>query len=63
MQFGLTPVQAIAAGSTAARAWLGFPAAASGGPADLVTYDTDSRLDLDTLTRPAAVVFGGERVV
>jgi imidazolonepropionase-like amidohydrolase len=62
-EYGLTPTQALAAGSTAARAWLGFPLVAPDGPADLVTFAVDPRVDLDELTRPAAVLFAGRLVV
>ncbi|MFN7979105.1 MAG: hypothetical protein U0P30_13295 [Vicinamibacterales bacterium] len=62
-QFGLTHTQAIAAGSTAARQWLGFTAAGADGVADLVLYDADPRADLAVLDRPSAVVFDGARVV
>ncbi|MDH4064441.1 MAG: amidohydrolase family protein [Acidobacteriota bacterium] len=62
VSLGLTPAQAIAAGSTRARAWLGFPEPIVGGSADLATFDADPRLDLDVLARPAAVVFDGVRV-
>ena len=61
--FGLTTTQALAAGSTAARAWLGFPTVEVGGVADLVLYDTDPRVDPAALDRPSAVVFDGARVV
>ncbi len=61
-RFGLTPSQTLAAGSTAARTWLGFSPFAAGAPADLVTYDADPRRDLAVLGNPAAVVFSGQRV-
>lgn len=62
-QFGLTPTHAIAAGSTAARAWLHFAPVEVGRTADLVLYDADPRADLAVLDRPSAVVFDGVRVV
>jgi imidazolonepropionase-like amidohydrolase len=61
-EFGLAPAQAIAAASTAVRAFLGLPALGCGAPADLVTYEADPRADLGVLARPAAIVFGGARV-
>lgn len=61
-RFGLTTTQSLAAGSTAARSWLGFPAVTSGATADLVTFDADPRKDLRALERPAAIVFGGRRI-
>lgn len=61
--YGLSPAQALDAGSVAARRWLGFPEVAPGGPADLVLFEDDPRQDLDALQRPAAVIVGGVRVV
>ncbi len=61
-EFGLTPAQALGAGSVQARAWLGFPAVGPGGSADLVTFDADPRRDLSGLARPAAVLMAGRRV-
>lgn len=57
--FGLTGAQALAAASTSARAWLGFPAPRTGEPADLVTFAADPRHDVSVLDRPAAIVFDG----
>lgn len=59
VQYGLTPAQAIGAGATTARAWLAFPSARAGEPADVVTFDADPRADLAVLARPAAIVFDG----
>jgi imidazolonepropionase-like amidohydrolase len=59
--YGLAPAQALVAGSTAARAFLGLPAANT--TADLVTFSADPRNDIAALARPAAVVAGGARVV
>lgn len=61
-EFGLAPAQAIAAASTAVRAYLGLPAFGRGAPADLVTYAADPRADLGVLAQPAAIMFGGARV-
>ena len=61
-RFGLTPAQAIAAASTGARAFLGFPAFEPGAPADLVTFAADPRRDLAVLAHPQAIVFGGRLV-
>ena len=44
----------LAAGSWAAREWLGFPGLVEGGLADLVVYDTDPRADLRVLRAPRA---------
>ena len=40
---GLPVEEALAAGSWAARAWLGEPAIEDGAPADLVLYAADPR--------------------
>lgn len=61
-QFGLTPRQALAAGSTAARAWLGFAPVDLGARADVATFQADPRVDQAALARPAAVVLEGARV-
>lgn len=57
--YGLSPSQALAAGSTDGRAWLGFRAVSVGEAADLVTFDADPRLRLETAKHPAAVLFDG----
>jgi imidazolonepropionase-like amidohydrolase len=60
---GMTGEQALAAGSWAAREWLGAPFALDpGDPADLVVYDADPRADPAVLTRPARVVLRGRIV-
>lgn len=59
---GLPAEAALAAGSWAARDWLGLPGLEEGAPADLVVYDTDPRTDLDSLQRPRRTVLRG-RVV
>jgi imidazolonepropionase-like amidohydrolase len=59
---GLPAEAALAAGSWAARSWLGLPCIEEGAPADVVVYDNDPRLDLDTLQRPQRMVLRG-RVV
>lgn len=60
--FGVPREAALAAGSTAARAWLRFPDVGAGDIADVVTYDADPRRDLSVLATPAAVVFGGVQI-
>ena len=52
----------VAAGSWAARAWLGFPGLVDGGLGDLVVYAEDPRADLRVLRDPARIVLRG-RVV
>jgi imidazolonepropionase-like amidohydrolase len=56
---GLPAEDALAAGSWAARTWLGLPGIEEGAPADLVVYDTDPRKDLDALERPRRMVLRG----
>ena len=54
---------ALAAGSWAARRWLGHPdALTDGAPADFVVLDSDPRRDLRVLQTPRFVVLRG-RVV
>jgi imidazolonepropionase-like amidohydrolase len=62
VEHGLTPAAALAAGTVAARTFLGLTAAAGGDPADLVTYDEDPREDPSALERPAAVLRRGRRI-
>jgi len=59
---GLPAEAAMAAGSWAARAWLGEPGIEDGAPADLVVYRSDPRRSLETLEHPALIVVGGRRV-
>jgi len=61
-ELGLTPTEALAAATTAAREFLDFPALHDGQPADLVTYADDPRDDPAVLARPAAVVRRGIRL-
>ena len=59
----LGPEGALAAGSWAARRWLGRPdTLTDGAPADLVVLDEDPRRDLEVLRRPRYVILRG-RVV
>ena len=59
---GLTAHDALAAGSWAARSYLGLGGLAAGEPADAVIYDTDPRADLAQLDQPRAVVLRGRLV-
>jgi imidazolonepropionase-like amidohydrolase len=59
---GVSPTQAIAAGSWAARSYLGLPGLVPGAPADAVVYDTDPRTDLAQLDHPRAVILRGQLV-
>ncbi|MER7937197.1 MULTISPECIES: amidohydrolase family protein [unclassified Streptomyces] len=59
---GIPAVDALAATSWAARAWLGRPGLEEGAPADLVVYESDPRADVRVLASPRRVVLNG-RVV
>jgi imidazolonepropionase-like amidohydrolase len=59
---GVPPHDALAAGSWAARAYLGLPGLAEGAPADAVVYDSDPRADLAQLDHPRAVILRGQLV-
>ncbi|MEW2625980.1 amidohydrolase family protein [Streptomyces sp. NPDC048106] len=56
---GIPPVEALAATSWSARAWLGRPGLEEGAPADLVVYDGDPRADVGVLAAPRRVVLNG----
>lgn len=56
---GLSGEQALAAGSWAARDWLGVPALVPGAPADLLVTRTDPRLDPDALRDPELLMLRG----
>ena len=62
VDYGLTPLDALRAATTTARAFLGAPGIEDSAPADLVTYDADPREDPAVLRSPAAVVLRGRRV-
>jgi Amidohydrolase family len=57
-RLGLQPAEALAAASTWPRQYLGAAATS-----DIVTYHHDPRDDPDELTRPAAVIAGGTRLI
>jgi imidazolonepropionase-like amidohydrolase len=59
---GMAAEDALAAGSWAARDWLGLPGLAEGGLPDLVLYPQDPRKDLRVLAAPSRIVVRG-RVV
>jgi imidazolonepropionase-like amidohydrolase len=62
-EIGMTGEQALAAGSWAAREWLGVPGELTpGDPADLVVYDEDPRLDPRVLDAPRLIVLRGNPV-
>jgi imidazolonepropionase-like amidohydrolase len=56
---GVPAHDALAAGSWAARAYLGLPGLAEGAPADAVVYDSDPRADLSQLDHPRTVILRG----
>ncbi|MGH4015613.1 MAG: amidohydrolase family protein [Pseudonocardiaceae bacterium] len=56
---GCSGEQAVAAGSWAARDWLGVPGLVAGAPADLLVTRTDPRLDPEVLRDPALLMLGG----
>ncbi|MGH3931091.1 MAG: amidohydrolase family protein, partial [Pseudonocardiaceae bacterium] len=56
---GCSGEQAVAAGSWAARNWLGVPGLVAGAPADLLVTRTDPRLDPDALRDPALLMLRG----
>lgn len=56
---GVPAEAALAAGSWAARDYLGLPGLVEGAPADLVAYPADPRRDLAVLAAPARVVLRG----
>jgi imidazolonepropionase-like amidohydrolase len=59
---GLPPHAALAAGTWAAREWLGRPGLEEGADADLLVLGADPREDVDTLGRPVAIVLRGRTV-
>jgi imidazolonepropionase-like amidohydrolase len=61
-ELGLSPTDALAAASTAARAYLGYPALDAGAPADLVLYPADPRDNPELLLHPSLVMLGGRTV-
>jgi imidazolonepropionase-like amidohydrolase len=56
---GMPAEAALAAGSWAARRWLGHPGLDEGAPADFVVYDGDPRSDLAVLRTPVRIVLRG----
>jgi imidazolonepropionase-like amidohydrolase len=62
-EIGMSGEQALAAGSWAARAWLGAPSELQpGDPADLVVYDEDPRANPAVLTHPRLIALRGQVV-
>ncbi|MGW5771940.1 amidohydrolase family protein [Streptomyces longwoodensis] len=56
---GLPALDALAAATWSARAWLGRPGLDEGAPADLVVYDADPREDVRVLAAPRRIVLNG----
>lgn len=56
---GIPQVDALAATTWAARAWLGRPGLEEGASADIVVYDTDPRADVRVLGSPSRVILRG----
>ncbi|HVV13734.1 amidohydrolase family protein [Amycolatopsis sp.] len=56
---GMSRTEALAAGSWAAREWLGHPSIEDGAPADFLVYESDPRENLDVLRNPRHIVLGG----
>ncbi|QNP73460.1 amidohydrolase family protein [Streptomyces roseirectus] len=56
---GIPPLEALAATTWKARAWLGRPGLTEGAPADLVVYPQDPRADVRVLAAPSHVVLNG----
>lgn len=59
---GVPAHEALAAGSWAARGYLGLPGLEPGAPADAVVYAEDPRAGLTQLDHPLAVVLRGRRI-
>jgi len=59
LKAGLTPEQALGAGSWLARDYVGLPGIVEGAPADLVAYPDDPRRDVEVLRRPSLVLLDG----
>lgn len=59
---GLSPFDALAAGSWEARRYLGLPLIEEGAPADLVIYPDDPTDDFEVLDQPSLVMLGGVRL-
>ena len=62
VEAGLSTVEALAAGTWAAREWLGRPGIEEGASADLVVYESDPRIDIGVLASPSAIVLRGQTV-
>ncbi|ONI70370.1 hypothetical protein ALI144C_47790 [Actinosynnema sp. ALI-1.44] len=59
---GMSRTDALAAGSWAARGWLGYSGIEDGSAADIVAYSADPRTDLSVLRSPSRIVLRGRIV-
>ncbi|CAM3775701.1 amidohydrolase family protein [Kibdelosporangium persicum] len=59
---GMSRTDALAAGSWAARGWLGYSGIEDGSAADIVAYPADPRTDLSVLRSPTRIVLRGRIV-
>nr|WP_042183407.1 amidohydrolase family protein [Kibdelosporangium sp. MJ126-NF4]CEL15495.1 Aminopeptidase YpdF (MP-, MA-, MS-, AP-, NP-specific) [Kibdelosporangium sp. MJ126-NF4]CTQ92103.1 Aminopeptidase YpdF (MP-, MA-, MS-, AP-, NP-specific) [Kibdelosporangium sp. MJ126-NF4] len=59
---GMSRTDALAAGSWAARGWLGYSGIEDGSAADIVAYSADPRTDLGVLRSPSRIVLRGRIV-
>ncbi len=60
---GMSPLQALAAASTAARDWLGVDGIAEGARADFLVLDADPAESVAALRNPRHIVCGGHRLI
>jgi len=56
---GMSPLDALAAATWAARKWLGRPGIEEGAPADLVVYQSDPRIDVRAVAEPHRIILRG----
>jgi imidazolonepropionase-like amidohydrolase len=62
LEAGLPPDMALAAGSWAARRFLGLPGIEEGAPADLIAYSQDPRDNLAPLPKPVLCILDGRPI-
>lgn len=62
VEFGVDASDALRAATTASRRFLGAPGLEIGAPADVVTFDSDPRVDPTVLKEPAAILLRGRRI-
>lgn len=59
VEAGISPEDALAAGSWKARSYLGFPGIEDGAPADLVAFKRNPMEDPAVLEEPALIILSG----